>query len=691
MSTQLLILLERVIPFRFLSREHKEALVPELTRYEFDAGDIVIEQDDDRDKSVYLIESGSVEVRDRHRNQARLVDTIVSGHYCGEWEPLFDVPRAFEISALEQTVCYALSGQRLIELIGESHAFAQALATILRDKQRIFAAFERFHVELIRGINDGHVNITQLLPLYRALRPALHPHCEDAAHIDVDALSYGVRRLPENITRTFAFLLTDEVPPAYSGPDRFFHKVPTDARRRDIWEMLPGKNLVLLRNGDSDLVDLVSCLCLYSVEAQKIRRRLAVPEILSRLSAWCAGPEEKGASAAKADGASKPDPDGEFLKTLPFTEEEVRGLQEVWPENTVRRLYDMVIHREMFSVDVRRQTTNYNSRRTDQWTAQVADATNSLLGCQPSALPDEVRVHIVSSNTHSVTNCLNPWYRHHSDTVLQWARESEHPYLREEWPRDSDLVYAVARDFFREHPDAAAESAREEAASGTLRLKETASTGIEVQLIDTRQLESHAVDQGISRVSDMGTHDVIVNIDYAFGEQAEHIIRNLLLLFGENLASVNFFGKAGALVGSRGHILIPTAFIKQSTDQFLPLPEDQGGTNQRLIEAVGHERVHSGPLLTVEGSLLQNKLMLHFYRHLWSCLGLEMEGAHYYRQVLESQQLGVIPSDVALRCFYYVSDLPLAHGKGLAVPLSASEGVPPLYAITRHILSEILG
>lgn len=679
MSTQLLDLLERVIPFRFLSREHKEELVPELQRHVFEAGQVIIEQDDESDRSVYLIDSGSVEVRDRHRNQARLVDTIVAGHYCGEWEPLFDVPRAYEVSALEDTVCYSLPGRKLVALVGESHAFAQALATILRDKQRIFAAFERFHVELIRGIDDGHVNIGQLLELYRSLRPALHPHCEDAAHIDVGALGYGVRRLPENISRTFAFLLTDEIPSAYSSPSRFFRLVQTTARRRDIWEMLPGKNLVLLRNGDSDLVDLVSCLCLYSVEARKIRRRLAVPEVLRRLSDWV----ENNSEASKEEEA-------EFLRTLPFSADEVSGLQNVWPNDTVRRLYEIVIHREMFSVDVRRQTTNYNSRRTDKWTAQVADATNSLLGCQPSALSQNVRVHVVSSNTHSVTNCLNPWYREHGEEVLEWAHSIEHPLLQESWSRDSDLVYALARDYFREHPEAAEESSRREAESGTLRLKETASTGIQVQLIDTKRLEAHAIDESVKRGSREERHDVIVNIDYAFGEQAEHIIRNLLLLFGENLASVNFYGKAGALVGSRGDILVPTAFIQQSTDQFLPLPEEQSTGNELLAEAVGEERIHTGPLLTVEGTLLQNKLMLHFYRHLWSCLGMEMEGTHYYRQVLESQQLGVIPSEISLNCFYYVSDLPLAHGKGLAKPLTASEGVPPLYGITRQILSSIL-
>ena len=81
--------------------------------------------------------------------------------------------------------------------------------------------------------------------------------------------------------------------------------------------------------------------------------------------------------------------------------------------------------------------------------------------------------------------------------------------------------------------------------------------------------------------------------------------------------------------------------------------------------------------------------MLQFYRRIWGCIGLEMEGFHYYRQVVESQQLGVVPESVLLRCAYYVSDLPMDAGASLSARMASAEGVPPLYAITRQFLSEI--
>jgi hypothetical protein len=223
---------------------------------------------------------------------------------------------------------------------------------------------------------------------------------------------------------------------------------------------------------------------------------------------------------------------------------------------------------------------------------------------------------------------------------------------------------------------------------GILRLRETVSTGIEVQLIDIRKLIGRPLDTRIGQPPD-GTRALIINIDYAFGEQAEEIIRNLILLFGRRLKSINILGKAGALVGKRGDILIPTAFIEQTADRFYPFSDCVASEYPGIEQRVPGSEVHCGRLLTVTGTLLQNRQMLHFYRHIWGCIGLEMEGTCYYGQILESQQLEVVPADLRMRFLYYVSDLPLMRAANLSSSLSAAEGIPPLYGITRQIIHDI--
>ncbi len=651
--------------------------MPFLRRCEFAAGEVIISQGDETDRTVYLLERGVVEVLDPAAGGKRVL-TIEAGYYFGEWESIFDEPRVFEIRALRDCVCYVMPGEELLGLIERSKAFAQALGTILRDKQGIFAGFDRFKLELTRGANNGYINISRLVPLYRRLKPALHPGASSMSELDCHALSYAVRRLPQNVTHTFAYLLIDEIPEVYDPPHAFFPAVRTLARRREVWEMLPGKSMVLIRSGLSDLIDLVSCLCLYAFEARKIRRRLQYRDVAGALQRYVTG-------AGGAEYGSEL----EFLESLPFNSEELRGLRTVWPENTAQRLNEILRHREMFTIDVRRRKKTYNQHRIELWTTQLGAATNELLGHDPSDLPPDLEVHVISSNTHSVGNCLNPYFAEARGRILDWAAKKRHNLLSQDWTHQEDLIYAVARDYFAAEPKELNRAREAERDYGIYRIEETVSTGIEVQLIDSGRLVDAAIDPGVPPVPP-GSRKLIVNIDYAFGEQAGYIIKNLAMLFGTNLRSISLMGKAGALLGNRGDVLVPTAFIQQSLDQFHPLPEPDDATLETLRARMPDREVQVGPLLTVDGTLLQNREMLQFYRHLWGCIGLEMEGAHYYRQILEAGQIGVVPHALLLQFYYYVSDLPGRSEARLSERLRLAEGVPPLYAITREILSAVL-
>lgn len=682
----LLELLERVYPFRFLHGDDRSILKDVARERAFAPSETIIRRGEE-EQSVFLIAQGVVEVFDPSRGRDELVTTIYADHYFGEWEAIFDEPRVFSIRARTECRCWEIPAEPFRELLARSPSFALGFGTILRDNQGIFAAFERFRVHLLQEADRGHIGIGRLLPLYRELQPALHPGAVDDRRIDVSGLLYAVRRLPDNVTRTFAFLLMDELPASMHEPDRLFPTVRTGARRRDVWEVLPGKDLIVLRTGDSDLIDLVTCLCLYAVEARKIRERLMQEDSLESLARFSRN--HASVEGTPTDRAAIRN----FLLTLPFSSREVDGFMSIWPDDPVGRISDIARHREMFSIDVRRREQSYNVRRDELWISRVAQLTRDLVGYDPPLLPSNRAIHIVSSNTHSVTNCLNPWYVENADRVLQWGTEQGHPATQGAWDNSQDQVYAIARDFFLAHREDAATAARIAESVGHARLDATASTGIQVQLIDLSRLGGAGIDPlVIGNKNAIGDcDDIIVNIDYAFGRQAQYVIRNLLMLYGERVRSVSFFGKAGALLGERGDLLVPTAFVEQQSDLFYPIPHRDD--SEILARRLPSRSIHSGPMLTVDGTLLQNREMLNFYRRIWGVVGMEMEGTHYYRQILEARELGVIPRDLRFQFCYYVSDLPMrpAGGALLSAPLALSEGVPPLYAITRHILASILG
>ena len=647
-------MLEQVIPFRYLTRAQRDALRADMTERAYEPGDVIIRQGDSEDRRVFLLESGSVEVLDGRWDPPKRLRRITSGHYFGERAALFEETRSAEVRAIELVRVACIPGERVVGLLGESSAFAQALGKILRDKQGIFEPFDRFRAELLRAVGEGSVDLSRLLPHYRRLEPALHPLAASWDEVDPGALNYAVRRLPENVTRTLAFYLTETLPFLYADPDRRFRAVPTAARRRAVYEMIPGKNMVLIRDGLSDLVDLVSCLCLYAIEARKIRRSI----------------RDKGGLDS-------------------VTEEDLGPLRGTWGDEAEDRVRELALHHEDFRIEIHKELNNYNSAHAETWGTQIAAATHDLIGCDPNDLPDDFDVHIISSNTHSVSNCMSPWLGQKTAEVLAWGEDTGHGLVEDAWHDPNDLAYALARDYLALHPDEAAERVEAERDAGILSLAWTAFTGIAVQLIDPSRVAWEATDPGIPNRAP-SRPSLIVNIDYAFGEQAEHIIANLASLFGRNLASVNVLGKAGGLVGSRGDVLVGTGFVEQFYDQYHPVPRGGDVDVDRLRTLLPDRGIHEGTVLTVTGTLLQNRKMLHFNRHIWGCVGLEMEGSFYLRHVIESMNRDAVGRDVELRFLYYISDLPLSHDSNLSARMRATEGVPPLYAITREIMTGIL-
>jgi len=182
---------------------------------------------------------------------------------------------------------------------------------------------------------------------------------------------------------------------------------------------------------------------------------------------------------------------------------------------------------------------------------------------------------------------------------------------------------------------------------------------------------------------------LIVNVDYAFGQQAELILSNLLFVFGQKVCSVNVLGKAGGLVGHRGDLMLPRSTLLQTNDAQYVLP-NATLSRDKLQQLSGDRTVFEGPVLTVAGTLMQDRRLLHFYRKMWKCVGLEMEGSFFARTLIAAMDAGIVNRDVQSRFAYYISDVPLVPQSNLSEGMDPTEGVPPLYAITRAILQEIL-
>jgi CRP-like cAMP-binding protein len=667
--------LARTTPFQFLSQARRSALHERLEERRYQDGDLLV-RCGERSRDVFLLAEGDVECVD-DRDPPVVLSTIRAGHYFGERAALFDQPRQVSIRARGQVLAYTLPGRDFLTLVDEVPVFAQALALALKVKQGIFVGYRRLYAQVLSLIDEREFLLSRLLLAYRSLSPALHAHLH-TPRIDVGALGYALARLPEGVTRTSIYYLTGTLPELYQDPDSKFDPVDTKARRRSAWQPMPAKMLVLMRDGVTDVTDFLTCLCAYAVEAKKLRHRLRSSKTLKELKTLVESPDRAQAEA--------------LMKRLPLSDEEREGVMRLWPEDYWVRLRDILLHHEDIALECDTQIDDYNSRASEVWVSQIQARAAELVDLDDPNL----EVHIISSNTHSVANCLSVYLTRHADEILTWGKANrpdlcgapsgERPWGGG-WRSKSDLVYVLARAYFKEHPEAKQAFEAAENAAGRQHLSSTAFTGIEVDLFEVGRLKEGQGDPEVM-VCRPNRPVLIINVDYAFGQQAEEILSNLLFVFGRRVRSLNVLGKAGGLVGNRGEILLPSATLLQTNDELYPVPNrDLSAADLRALAP--DLAVHEGPVLTVAGTLLQDRALLHFYRRIWKCVGLEMEGSFFARTLLSAMETGVARRDIQSRFVYYTSDVPLNPDENLSEGMAPWEGVPPLYAITRAILNRI--
>jgi hypothetical protein len=416
----------------------------------------------------------------------------------------------------------------------------------------------------------------------------------------------------------------------------------------------------------TDLLDFISALTCYQIESDKIRARHASyrrkleesPDILSVWSAvdsWQQGYGEPVGEQRKSllhDLSVELGSDYASVKALDASLE--GRLLEVVASICRSAPRDLkVVFSDRFGL------MGMYSRKARGWAAAVSSAIDSL-GQADSP------IYLISSNLHSVANCLSPFVR-------EYALENG---------LDPRLGYGELRACLSS-PGILEARKRRDSEGGMVSLQVPA----EMPFCQVACLKS--VDPSLTdpRLGWKGRgRGVIVNMDYAFGEEGFFLFNELFELFGMRIRRVYILGKAGTLRGIRGDIMLPTFFVKQGSGEAYEIgncleAEDFAG--------LGDFAVHTGgPMLTVAGTFLQNNEVLRYFRDRWGALGVEMEGIPYAKALMHAVLRKRIPADVTAGVCYYASDAPLA-GDLLSVPLG-STGVGPVYAATLAILRSIL-
>lgn len=515
----------------------------------------------------------------------------------------------------------------------------------------------------------------------RALSPEIYGVMNDPRTIDLNGLEYVLDRLPRGIEQCSRIVLTAREDLESTS----FERIIPPKRRRVSYRVGESEMCFVITRGLSEIYDILTHLTFLHVEARKIAQQMRDSEG-NPAQVW----KELDRTVAQTEELSGRDLDHalwnlslllgrtfqETKEAYEYFEGSRRELQAnngllriIWDlgrlmDNEVNRTHDLTM---LFTPVLGHIVLNQVYGK--KWAKRLW---NVLLERKLQDRP----LHVISANLHSVLNTL-------------YAYATAPDELRAPYPSDFyGFIRACRKEglgvegFASEH--------------GFVSLPDESGTQIDCQLIDTASLAGLPMHPELRFSIDAlpDPKPVILVMDYAFGTQAFEVMDELLdpasgdsRVIQSPVRSISIMGKAGTICGKKGDIMLATAHVLEG------LPHNYIVENDLVREDFAPDiDVHTGPIITVLGTSLQNRDVLErFQTTSWRAVGLEMEGGHYQQAISAAIIRGHIPRDVKVRYAYYASDNPLVSGQTLASGSMGFSGIRPTYMITKVILEKILG
>jgi len=531
-----------------------------------------------------------------------------------------------------------------------------------------------FHRGTYRPTGQSGKMIQELL---LQLNPEIYGSMADPEKVELNGLFYVLDRLPDGITETpYVHFTSNE------GVDfTKFRPIIPPKRRRICYRVDEDQMNIEVTRGRSEIYDTLTHLTFLYNEADKIRAK-AYNKQTQKVSRIWQKIEEIALSEKKLTSKERDVALVHLSAILGRSFSETHIAYKFFSTETDKERFFKIIYwmgqtsqQDLTGFKRREITFSHILRERighhivgEKWANEIKKTLSEKdLINRP--------LHIISANMHSVSNMLFAFdaMKKDSKTVKEFdvykdLSSSKNKSLR-------DIVQSFSYK------------------NGLIFIPDSSGTNIDVQIIDLKKvnLKNTAFAQ-LNKNSD----DVLIVMDYAFGEQAFEVMDELLKPYKTkgtstmmNFKSISIMGKAGILCGKKGDIMVPTSHIVEGpADNYVfdneLRPDDFKGNRLGVFD---------GPMITVLGTSLQNKDVLEYFKNSsWKAIGLEMEGGHYQKAIqIASKIRHHISPDVKVMYAYYASDNPLETGSTLASGGLGLTGVKPTYLITKMILKKILG
>lgn len=519
----------------------------------------------------------------------------------------------------------------------------------------------------------------KLTEALKQLSPEIYGSMTDARIVELKGLEYVLDRMPKGIEKCSRIILTAQE----DFKETSFTKIVPLKRRRVSYAVSKNEVCFVITTGKSEIYDILTHITFLNIEAQKIYRqaRMRVDEVSSEwLELERIVAKEKILNNEELEQAI-----WNLSIVLGRTYKETRETYDYLEKNRIERNTNNGLFNIIYGIGKRvmDERTVVNNELTVYFTPSLHEMINhqKYASLWAEKLKESLGrlhyqgrpVHVISANMHSMRNLL------FGPKVLADAGERVPDNIYEMVRAVRDKEFSL--DAFEEEP-------------GFIYQQDESGSNIDVNIIDLSLIDEKHIHPSLKINFDFikETEPVLLVIDYAFGTQAFDIMDELLNPYrfngGEislNVKSISIMGKAGVLPGKKGDIMLASAHVMEGTADNYIVQNDL-----TAADFDGSVDVHTGPMVTVLGTSLQNRDVLErFYSSNWRAVGLEMEGGHYQRAISGAIIQRHIPADMKTRYAYYASDNPMVSGETLASGPMGDEGIVSTYMISKVILEKI--
>lgn len=687
-------------PFIYMNPEQQKKLMQKISFFNFFGKEWLYKVGDTEDLDAYILFEGEFQIFNRENHMVDLVNSKMN--FFGYGGPIFKT-RSHSILVDEDSIIGVIKSNDYLDILCPFSKFSKFISRNILNKDKVFNRLNEFKYHCLNSIDKSNIDISETLSLYKRIDSCLHVKANNQYEIDFDAWTYALCRLPDNIFSTYTFILTNLLPKILSLDDitakNLIPRVNTELRNRDVFTFQSGKSVVIVRELETDVLDFIANLCIHMIECKKVRLMLNSPIIISYLY------NNKNSDINKILNE---------IQSLTNFNIDIEGFQKLvrlYPKNLPEKLLSLLLHYEDYTISIKKGYVNENDP-TENFIQNLWNNSKELLEISSHVdLVDDLIVDIMQGSKRTLINCISPHIYQNKEKIILWAEdEIKKGNLKLKTPsyaksisnkeKSLDLLMAYSYYYYENFPNEKKEKTLLEEKYGIKYITQTFSTGVAVILINPNKFNKENIDQTIGFNGPISKNHLIIHIGYTFGAQSKEIIKPILLLFGSKARSLNIMGKAGGLSGKRTDILVANkVFLDKNNDMCnLNLGNfDKKELEEMIINNSGNNdgsnfEIHIGPMLTVAGTIVQNKDLLNFYKCVMGCVGLEMEGYFYAKEIESATKHLILSPNFITRCFYYISDLPLDPEQNLANEhgiVNWEEGVQTMNAIQRYILKQI--